>query len=102
MPVDISRKVFGCTNVGKTWSERSLFRIIKGDNEDIVNGLGDTELLGFMEQIRNTEIGCGVRGTRGILVDLGGSCLLILKLLSLEFSTTSLTLLALISLQSCS
>ena len=51
MPVDISRKVFGCTNVRKTWSERSLFRIIKGDNEDIVNGLGDTELLGFMEQI---------------------------------------------------
>ena len=54
--------MFGCPNVRKTWSERSLFRIIKGDNEDIVNGLGDTELLGFMGHIRNTEINCVPKG----------------------------------------
>ena len=47
MPVDISRKVFGCANVRKTWSERILVRIIKGDNDDWVteSGLGREHIL---------------------------------------------------------
>ena len=50
MPVDISRKGFGNTNLRGTWSARRLVNIRRGGNEDVGIDMGGAELVGFREQ----------------------------------------------------